>query len=260
MVEMLSSDQCPTTAGDLRKALNLEEAFDGIEPEDFWNLGDTTGYAVQIRWSGNGDVGSYDVVFVRRKYISADNSVHFSFDASDQGGVSKSLSEYASNPLQGIFMSNIVPQLRALLERKLPAYMMPSVFMLLDALPLTPNGKLDRKALPSPDTARPARAGGYRAPRCEIEKVLVGLWAEILRLERVSIDDDFFDLGGHSLLATQLISRIRGAFGLDLPLRSLFESPTAANYAEYVEAVQWTSAEGLDTVGKSINNLERGKI
>jgi amino acid adenylation domain-containing protein len=124
-----------------------------------------------------------------------------------------------------------VGDLRNYLREKLPNYMIPSAFVLMDALPLTANGKLDREALPLPDQIPAEMLKNYIAPNSAVEKVLVGIWGEVLGIERVGIHDDFFELGGHSLLATQLLSRLRDAFDVELSLRSLFEAPTAANFA-----------------------------
>ncbi|SDZ72444.1 AMP-binding enzyme, partial [Variovorax sp. YR266] len=114
--------------------------------------------------------------------------------------------------------------LRRSLSQSLPDYMVPAAIVVLQALPLTPNGKLDRKALPAPDfTPR-----SIRAPRTPQEEILAALFAEILHLPQVGIDDNFFDLGGHSLLATKLISRARSTLNVELAIRALFEAPTIA--------------------------------
>jgi len=126
-------------------------------------------------------------------------------------------------------------KLRAFLKEKLPDYMVPSGFITLDALPLLPSGKVDRRALPAPDQGRPDLEVEFVAPRTPAEEVLAGLWADVLGVERVGIHDDFFELGGHSLLATQLVSRVRDAFRVELPLRALFAEPTVAGLAASVE-------------------------
>jgi amino acid adenylation domain-containing protein len=122
-------------------------------------------------------------------------------------------------------------ELRSFLKEKLPEYMVPSAFVVLDAFPLTPNGKLDRKALPAPDQNRPALDETFTAPRTPVEELLTQIWSDVLKVDKVSIHDNFFDLGGHSLLATQLVSRVRDAFQMDIPLRTLFEKPTVEELA-----------------------------
>ncbi|NTX41718.1 amino acid adenylation domain-containing protein, partial [Myxococcus sp. CA033] len=124
--------------------------------------------------------------------------------------------------------------LRAELLLSLPEYMVPSAFVALDALPINTHGKLDRKALPAPDSSP---TDSFVAPRNPTEARLAAIWAEVLHLDSVSVSDDFFSLGGHSLLATQVVSRVRKAFDVELPLRALFEAPTVAALAARVDAV-----------------------
>jgi amino acid adenylation domain-containing protein len=125
-----------------------------------------------------------------------------------------------------------VADLREGLSRRLPDYMVPSAWVLLDALPLTPNGKVDRRALPAPEGGRPDLGAAYAAPRTALEEALAGIWAEVLRVERVGIHESFFALGGHSLLATQVVSRVGEILEIEVPLRRLFEAPTVAGMAE----------------------------
>ncbi|HEU4562947.1 MAG TPA: amino acid adenylation domain-containing protein, partial [Longimicrobium sp.] len=136
--------------------------------------------------------------------------------------------------------------LRAHLSNRLPEYMVPAAYMRLEALPLTANGKVDRRALPAPELA--SAEEWYVAPRTPVEEVLAGIWAELLRLERVGVTDSFFELGGHSLLATRVVSRIRELFGVELPLRALFEGPTVAELAGRVEEMRRAGLPALPPV------------
>ncbi len=124
-------------------------------------------------------------------------------------------------------------ELREHMRRQLPEYMVPGLFVQLPGLPLTRNGKVDRHALPAPVLQQQERH--FVAPRTQTEQMLAEIWGEVLKLERVGVEDDFFDLGGHSLLATQLISRVRKVFRIDLPLRALFEAPQLDHLAGRIE-------------------------
>jgi amino acid adenylation domain-containing protein len=148
-----------------------------------------------------------------------------------------------------------VGSLRAALREELPDYMIPSFFVSLPELPLTPNGKVDRKALPAADGARPDLGREYVAPEGLVQEKLAAIWAEVLRVERVGATDNFFELGGHSLMATQVLSRVQEAFGVELPLRAMFDSPTVVGLSEAVIQKELTRADD-DLLAKLLAELE----
>jgi len=127
-----------------------------------------------------------------------------------------------------------INELRNFLKVKLPDYMIPSVFIKLEALPLMPNGKVDRRALPYPGTSRPKLDTPYVSARTSVEEQLAQIWARVLSLDEVGIHDNFFDLGGHSLAATRVVSQVMKQFQLEIPLQSLFQAPTIAEMANVI--------------------------
>jgi natural product biosynthesis luciferase-like monooxygenase protein len=151
---------------------------------------------------------------------------------------------------------------RAFVAARLPEYMVPGQVVALDRLPLTPNGKVDRKALPEVGPGGGDEGREYVAPRTTIEEVLADVWEEVLGVERVGVHENFFELGGHSLLATLLISRMRAAFGLEIPLRSIFESPTVAGLAALVEQkqVELIGVEALARMSDEIKQLSEEEL
>ncbi|MBJ2179845.1 non-ribosomal peptide synthase/polyketide synthase [Pseudomonas veronii] len=138
--------------------------------------------------------------------------------------------------------------LAATLHRALPDYMVPAQWVVLDALPLNNNGKLDRRALPAPDLNQPRQA--HRAPHSPLAIRLAAIWQAVLQVERVGLDDHFFERGGHSLLATQVISRVRHDLKLEVPLRALFEQPTLEAFATACAGVQGDTAPTLQAAGR----------
>ncbi|HEU4837374.1 MAG TPA: amino acid adenylation domain-containing protein, partial [Pyrinomonadaceae bacterium] len=142
-------------------------------------------------------------------------------------------------------------ELRAQLSEKLPQYMVPAVIVELAELPLTANGKLDRKALPEPELS--GREHHYEGPRTPVEELLAGIFAEVLKLERVGRDENFFELGGHSLLAAQLIARAEAAFSVEIPLRVLFDAPSVADLAEQIEKLRRDGRPSLPPLTRHTN-------
>ncbi|MBO4208617.1 non-ribosomal peptide synthetase [Micromonospora echinofusca] len=152
-----------------------------------------------------------------------------------------------------------VSELRAYLRDRLPDYMVPAQWMVLDALPLTASKKVDRRALPAPVPVRADVGRAYEAPRTPVEETVAGIWASVLEVDRVGVHDDFFDLGGHSLLATRVLAHLRQSFDIDLPLRLLFEQTTVADLADAVytaienEIAQLSDAEVAELLSKEGN-------
>lgn len=126
--------------------------------------------------------------------------------------------------------------LRCFMQEKLPEYMIPSAFVVLEALPLTPSGKVDRRSLPAPEqTQQPS--SDFVPPRTFVEEMVVNIWSKVLNIEHIGINNNFFELGGHSLLATMVVARLREAFQIELPLRCLFEAPTVASLSAFIERI-----------------------
>ncbi|HEY7820261.1 MAG TPA: condensation domain-containing protein, partial [Vicinamibacteria bacterium] len=157
-----------------------------------------------------------------------------SFEAYGKGEPIRA-AELANTPMRGALAETLVPSLRDFLRRRLPDYMVPATFVLLDRMPTTAGGKVDRNALPEPESHRRMHDRNYVPPRTAVEMELASIWEEILGLDRVGVRDDFFELGGHSLLATQVMSRVRQRFQLELPLRDLFEHPTIERLAKSID-------------------------
>ncbi len=223
------------TAADLRRRA-AEAALGAVEPQDLWDLAKDLPCEVELSWADQGADGSFEATIRTSSGLGEEPKARASSAQGNALGgegrplAAASLAAYANNPLQGRFARRIVPELRAFLEARLPAYMMPSAFVLLDALPITPNGKVDRRRLPAPG-GLPESGRSLVAARNATEERLLAIWKELLGVDRIGVEDDFFALGGHSLLATQAISRVRQAFGVELPLRAFFEAPSVASVA-----------------------------
>jgi aspartate racemase len=192
-----------------------ERTSTGLLPEDLHLLGQQFGYTTAVTWSA--DPGRMDAVFLDAAIAGGRPLTDIYLADAPVGDPAV----HAGNPQAGLLAADV----RGWVSRRLPEFMVPAVVMVIDAVPLTASGKLDRKALPDPEFAS---AVEYLPPRNERERVLAGLFAEILGLDRVGIDDDFFALGGHSLLATRLTSKIRAALGVEVPVRVIFDAPTIA--------------------------------
>ncbi|MFH8407405.1 amino acid adenylation domain-containing protein [Streptomyces sp. NPDC018019] len=199
--------------------------------EAFHALGESLGYWVGATWSA-GAPDRLDVAFVRAGLADGAAPVDTYVPADGTAGPEEPLTAWTNAPAAGRDTGALLAALRAHVAQRLPEYMVPAALVPLDRLPLTPNGKVDRRALPAPDFA--GQVSG-RAPRTPVEETLCTLFAEVLGLERVGIDDNFFHVGGDSVMSMQLASRARRA-GLSLTPRQVFEQPTPERLAEAVES------------------------
>src|SRR6185369_5423410 len=176
------------------------------------------------------------------------------------------LKEYLGDPrfvayvvANGNHDADLTSELKRFAREKLPEYMVPAVFVTLDALPYTPNGKIDREALPEPDFNE--RETDYVAPQTKIEKALAEIWCEVLEKDRVGVQDDFFSLGGHSLLATMVLTRVYQSLKVDLPYRVFFDAPTIAELAQHVERAcketvnNMSEPANITELAKNLNEL-----
>ncbi len=231
LLEALAADGEARTAEELR-ALAAEREAAAVDPEAVRALAQARGYRAHLRPSPRGAPGRFDVLLAR----AGSDAVLAEAGLAEEAPASPlPPGAYASDPLARLRGSWLLPELRAKLRDSLPEYMVPGALVLLERLPLTPSGKVDRRALPAPEAAGPD--GSYRAPRNPTEEALAQIWAAVLQVERVGVEDDFFALGGHSLLATRVVSRIREALAVEVPLRAVFEAPTVGGLAARVDAL-----------------------
>ncbi|NET58375.1 MAG: amino acid adenylation domain-containing protein [Symploca sp. SIO2E6] len=230
-VELLSQVEGIKNVLQLRQKLE-SESVNGIDPERLHQLSSNLGYELELCWSSLGDGELMDAIFVRSE-LAAEGMVLTPL--TQQSVVGGNWHRYGNNPLASIIAKQLIPQLREYLEQRLPEYLLPNGYVVLPQLPLTPNGKVDRKALPAPDLTSNLSTE-FVAPETTTQKALAEIWAEVLGIEQVGIHDNFFALGGHSLMATQVVSRLRQAFSIDLPLQNLFEKPDITSLAKELES------------------------
>jgi acyl carrier protein len=195
-------------------------AAPGLDPEDVRALAD----GVRLTWSSTG-ADRFDAVFVPRGAALRPRARPPAPDA---------WAALANRPARRASGDALVPELRRHLREKLPEFMVPSAFVLLDALPLTPNGKIDRKALPAPDRARHEASTRYAAPESDVERGIASVFQELLGIDEVGIDDNFFDLGANSLMMVQASARFRAVLGRGVSLVQMFQFPTVRALAAAV--------------------------
>jgi amino acid adenylation domain-containing protein/thioester reductase-like protein len=228
------------TVADLRQALTMTSPPPSLDPEAIWAIAVDLSYDIVINWADSSKSGHFDAWFSRRSTNPPVGlcQVPQQFNTAIIAASSRSLHDYANNPLQTNIGLNLIAQVRSFLKEKLPDYMVPHLFVEMEALPLTPNGKIDRRSLPAPSQTRPNLREAYVAPRNALEEQLVGLWEELLKVAPIGIHDNFFELGGHSLLVAQLMMRLKQKFQVEISLTHLFQAPMIAAYAKVIKSHQ----------------------
>jgi amino acid adenylation domain-containing protein len=216
------------TKADLAEMLRSPQA---VEPEDLFDLGARVGYVASVTWSGTGAEGLIDVLFQRH---DSDVPAIAALGLLEADPASRSHGEFANAPMRRFASRRLSAALRSHLARTLPEHMVPSSIVIQQNLPLTVNGKIDRRALPNAEYERPEIGEAFVPPDNPIENILASIFGEVLDIDRVGVNDNFFELGGHSLLATQVVSRIRAAFRVEMPLRVFFEGPNVGQLAAFI--------------------------
>jgi amino acid adenylation domain-containing protein len=229
-VELLETSSGLQTAGELREAVDaaLSEQ-EAIDPEGILALAEKLPYRVELSCAGSVD-GSFDAIFTQA--TSPDNVVKNG--RPKERSAAPDWSRYANRPASGAIDESLIPELRAYIKERLPEYMVPSDFVLLDEMPLSPNGKIDRSALPAPDVARPALAQAYAEPQDALEAEIRNIWLEVLGRSEIGVNDNFFDLGGDSFGIISIIQRLRQP----VTLVDFMKNPTIRSLAERLSVDQ----------------------
>ena len=239
VMEWLATKNGPLTVGEMKMVLQDKTEYQGLSPHDFGLLSFDIAHTIDITLASSGSPYHYDVIFT----LAEDRRKPFwDLSQSYENGIASSTpSIYTNKPMKGVLAREIVPLLRSYISAVLPAYMVPSTFILLPALPVHPNGKINRLALPAPDQIDARTESKYIPARNNVEKVLLSIWEEALKINRIGVEDNFFSLGGHSLLATSVVAYAQEILQIQLPLHLFFESPTIAGLAQHYISIGHTS-------------------
>jgi len=237
-LEWLERGEGPATAGEMREALaRLRGSERGVEPEAMWALCEGLPYRAEVTWAASPSCapGCFDAVFTRAD-AAAERMSGSVVEPPAPGAAPLSFSwrEYANRPLQAKLAQKLVPDLRRFAQDKLPSYMVPATFVLLDAAPLSPSGKLNPHSLPAPTDLR--KETDFIAPRTELEHTIAGVWQEVLQVDSVGVNDNFFDLGGNSLLTAHVQMKLQASLGRGVTLVDLFAHHTVGLLARALGA------------------------
>ncbi|WP_146131565.1 amino acid adenylation domain-containing protein [Merismopedia glauca] len=250
-VELLKSSNCPETIGVLREELAVINSEIGVNPEDLWHLAQDLPYEVSISLMDGEKDGAY-TVWLQHKSTKIGKQQPFQPSSSIE---IKPWHAYANNPLQSKACQDVAVQLRTYLKQRLPDYMIPSAFVILDSLPLTANGKIDRRSLPAPASTRPILDNAFVPPQTKIEEELANIWTKILKIDLIGINDSFFELGGDSLRLMQLFAEIESHYQTVLSSQNFFQIPTITGLVEQITEIDKGTASSA-TERMSLTELQ----
>jgi amino acid adenylation domain-containing protein/non-ribosomal peptide synthase protein (TIGR01720 family) len=246
------------TVGELRRALRDRSGVEAIDPESVWELAEDLPYEVHLTWSSAGSSsGRYDAAFSRRAVGTSGRRRRAVDFGRQPSAFPRSPHRYATNPLHGLLVQKVAPDVLRFTAERVPEYMVPARLTLLSAFPLSLNGKVDIEALSALDSPQRELDGTLVPPRNAIEKQLVDLWCEVLGVSEVGVHDNFFALGGDSILSIQIIARAHQA-GLQLTPRQVFQHQTIAELASLVgRAVPAPAVEAVATGPVPLTPIQR---
>ncbi|HEY9826129.1 MAG TPA: amino acid adenylation domain-containing protein [Stenomitos sp.] len=239
----IKSQDPSESIGFLKEKFTLEDQSLGVDPEEFWQFSQTLPYEVTVSWETSDAEGSYQLLFQR----NCDNSKasQSSFGSQNKSPLlqlrqytteldNEEWNKYANNPLKSKMDRDLSIKLRSYIKERLPMYMLPSSFVVLDDFPLTPSGKVDRRALPSPGFFRAKLSTEIVSPKTDLEKKLAQIWSRILEIDEVGIKDSFLELGGDSLRLIELGNQIESSYSIEFSLASFFENPTISGIVNQI--------------------------
>jgi amino acid adenylation domain-containing protein len=240
------SRHAPINASAMR-ALLEKDVPEGMDPQDVWDFALAHDYQAAIQLSADGEPGAFDM-WLKPKESCDDDAGRPLRVTMPRSRAAAPLNDLANHPLIEKFARAFVPEFRLFLKARLPNYMVPSNFVVLDRLPLTAAGKVDRRALNEIPQESKTNSQEDAQPETDGERTLAAIWSSILGVDRVGRHDNFFNLGGHSLKATQVVSRIQKELGLTISLREVFNNPTIAEFAPLLDNRSSTGSSSISRI------------
>lgn len=254
MMERMDGGSATESVGEARKVIRNQAG--GVDPEDCLSVAEGLhGWQAALDWSHCDEHGTFDLELTLGPVLQG---IRGSASPPERSGgvATQDFSRFANDPLRAATTRKLVPEVRSWLESRLPEYMVPSAFVVLEKLPVTANGKVDRAALPAPSLDRPELTTPYAPPSTPTQEAIVALWQKVLGLKLVGVDDNFFSLGGDSIQAMLIISTIQKKLGEVVHVIVLFDAPTVAELSAYLDQHYANVAARLKDRASAVDRTE----